>query len=78
MTIMQMQAKERRILEQCASRMIISGHWNDLSNSAIRDAFSTSPDSDYWFEQATRLRDAGWLEDMIHIHLEQLREVTDE
>lgn len=74
-----MTENDRRVLQQCAAHMIVEGSWDNLSDQAIKKAFTRTPwalPGGEWPESlrepAIRFRDSGDLREEIHRQLESL------
>lgn len=72
---------DRRVLGRCAARMIVEGIWDNLSDQAIKKAFtrpSWALPGGEWPESlrepARRFRDSGDLREEIHAQLQALPE----
>lgn len=70
---------DRLSLRQCAAHMIVEGSWNDLSDKAIKKAFTRSPGAlpggewpENLREPALRFRDSGDLREEIYRQLRGL------
>lgn len=70
---------DRQILQQCAARMIVEGNWDNLSDQAIKKAFTrpswAMPDGKWpenLREPALRFRDSGDLREEIYRQLREL------
>lgn len=76
-----MSEDDRILLRQCAARMIVEGNWNNLSDQAIKKAFTRSPGAlpggswpESLREPALRFRDSGELREEIRAQLQALPE----